>query len=275
MSPARQQLPLPFPHQPVYDPRDVLPGACNEAALAWLERTADWPDRRLAIWGGEGCGKTHLLRAWAARTGAVLLDGRGLATPDALPDSGAVAIDDAEIRPSDGEPDGKPDRPAAETTLLHVLNTARDRGLFLLLSGRRAPARWTVALPDLSSRLRAITAVEILPPDDGFLRLLFGVLLADRQLVVPDPVREWLLRRLPRSPAALRDAVARLDRLSLADGRRVTRALASRLLPAPASASEGTEEESAVDLPLSGESWEDRGDPAADGVAPSTTTGLV
>ena len=54
--------------------------------------------------------------------------------------------------------------------------------------------------------------------------------LAERQLAVPQTVQEWLLLRLPRSPAALREAVARLDRTSLASGSAITRSLAARVL---------------------------------------------
>ena len=137
-----------------------------------------------------------------------------------------------------------------------MLNTARDQGLTLLLTARLAPARWTVALPDLASRLRAMTAVEIGPPDEALLQVLFDRLLSDRQLIVPEPVKAWLLRRLPRLPAALRAAAARLDRLSLADGKPVTRAMASRLLP-------------------DGESWEDREISVTQGASPTKTIGFL
>ena len=93
----RQQLALPFPYEPLYDPRDFIAAPSNEAALAWLDRVQDWPERRLTVWGEAGCGKTHLLRNWAARVGAELLDGRALHSPDALPRHGAVAIDDADL----------------------------------------------------------------------------------------------------------------------------------------------------------------------------------
>ncbi|MBS0642936.1 MAG: chromosomal replication initiator DnaA [Acetobacteraceae bacterium] len=239
----REQLPLPFPHEPLYAPHDFFPADCNHAALAWLDRMQDWPDRRLLVWGEEGCGKTHLLRVWAARTGAAWLDGRILRTPEDLPPSGAAALDDADLV-------------TPETTLLHVLNTARDRGLSLLLTARQPPARWPVALPDLASRLRAMATVEIAPPDDAFLSMLFAMLLADRQLQVPPAVQDWLLRRLPRTPAALREAAAKLDRLSLAGGRRVTRALASRLLPAS-------------------DSWEDREVSVTRGASSSKPIGLL
>lgn len=212
--PRDQQLPLPFPHAPGYDARDFVAAASNQAALAWLD--ADWPDRRLALWGAAGCGKTHLLRIWAKRSGASVLTGDTLRDLDDIPHSGGLALDDADA--------------TSEPLLLQALNTARDRGLRVLLAARTPPSRWPVQLPDLSSRLRALTAAEIAPPDDALLGTLLVRLLADRQLNVPPTVQTWLLTRLPRSPAALRDAVLQLDRVSLALGKPVSRALAAQAL---------------------------------------------
>jgi hypothetical protein len=48
--------------------------------------------------------------------------------------------------------------------------------------------------------------------------------------VLGEALQEWLLARLPRHPAALREAAARLDRQALAAGGRVTRAMAAALL---------------------------------------------
>jgi chromosomal replication initiation ATPase DnaA len=87
-----------------------------------------------------------------------------------------------------------------------------------------------VALPDLASRLRGIASVEIRVPDDSLLRSLLARLLADRQLAVPEAVQDWLCRRLPRTPAAMREAAARLDRAALIAGRRVTRAIAAEVI---------------------------------------------
>ena len=211
------QLPLPFPHQPSYSPADFLGAASNEAALDWLERTGEWPDGRLALWGEAGCGKTHLLRIWAGLRGAVLLNGpdlRGL--PDLPPPPGA-ALDNG-------------DALADEAALLHLLNAAREAGVPVLLAARTPPARWQVRLPDLASRLRAITAVEIAPAEDSLLRALLLRLLSDRQLGVGPAIQDWLLLRLPRSAAALREAAARLDRAAMASGGKVTRAIAAAVL---------------------------------------------
>lgn len=215
MSFERLQLLLPFAYAPCYDARDFVPAVSNQKALAWLD--VAWPDRRLALWGPAGCGKSHLLHIWARQTGALLLTGQALQNLDDLPESGALALDDA-------------DTVSPEPLLLHFLNTARDRQLHILLSGRTAPARWPVRLPDLSSRLRAITVAEIRAPGDDLLAALLMRLLSDRQLSVTLPVQEWLLARLPRSPAALRQAVAQLDRFSLASGKAITRSLAAKVL---------------------------------------------
>jgi chromosomal replication initiation ATPase DnaA len=211
---AIRQLALPFIHEAPFDPADFLVGPSNEAALAWLD--AAWPGNRLAVWGTPGCGKTHLLHVWAARGGCTLLQGPMLRGLVELPPQGGLAVDDADL--------------ATERPLLHLLNAAAEAGLPVLLAARTAPARWSTRLADLASRLRAITAVELDIPDEAMSRTLFASLLAARQLVVPEPVQDWLLLRLPRDPAALREAAARLDHLALAAGRRITQTIAAQIL---------------------------------------------
>lgn len=210
------QLPLPFPFQPSYAADDFLQAGSNEPALSWLGRVSEWPGGRLALWGQPGCGKTHLLHVWTARAHGVLQSGTGLADIPELPPHGGLAIDDADHAP--------------EEPLLHLLNATLEARLPVLLAARRPPARWPVRLPDLASRLRAITAVEIGPPEDSLLDALLLRLAADRQLDLAPALQGWLRRRLPRSPGALREAVARLDRAALATGGKVSRALAAEAL---------------------------------------------
>jgi chromosomal replication initiation ATPase DnaA len=214
--PAQDQLPLPFPRAPKQQAAEFVRAPSNDAALTWLDRIDDWPQRRLAIWGDPGTGKTHLLRSWAAATGAQYVTGSTLPSLDELPDlptTCGLAIDDAEAM-------------ADETTLLHLLNAAAEARLPLLMSARTAPARWPVRLGDLASRLRAMTAVQILPPDDMLLRLLLARVLAERQLRVPEATQTWLLAHLPRTQAALLDAVNRLDHAALGRPGGITRPLA-------------------------------------------------
>lgn len=209
------QLPLAFPHEPSLTAADFLPHPGARLALEFLGATLSWPAGRLALWGGAGVGKTHLLHIWAREEGASIVDGPSLREP--FWPEGAVAVDDC-------------DRPGSEEALLHVLNAAAEGGRPVLLAGSRPPARTPFRLPDLASRLRATMSVEIGPVDDEFRASLFARLLAERQLPVPPTLQAWMLTRLPRSQAALSEAVQQLDYAALAAKSGVTRALAAAAL---------------------------------------------
>ncbi|MGH7103463.1 MAG: chromosomal replication initiator DnaA [Acetobacteraceae bacterium] len=211
------QLALPFTETEEYSEADFLDDPANREAQAWLARPLDWPGGRLCLWGESGVGKSHLLHLWARHTGALIQRGRTLSEAIAPP-LGAIALDDADLAPED--------------RLLHLLNSAREAGLSLLMAAPAAPARWPVSLPDLASRLAATAAVSVGPPADALREVLFARLLSARQLVLAPPLIAWLLTRLPRHPAALAEAAARLDRAGLAAGRPLSRQLAaSALLP--------------------------------------------
>jgi chromosomal replication initiation ATPase DnaA len=212
-----RQLAFPFPQAQTYDASAFMQDEANTEALAWIGRPQAWPDGRLAVFGEPGCGKTHLLHLFAARAGAVLRPGATLHGSALVPPDAPLAIDDADTVPE------------AEA-LLHVLNASAEAGVPVLLSGRLPPSRWDFALPDLVSRLRAVTSVALHPPGDALLRPLLARLLAERQLVVPEAVQAFMLARLPRHGAALREAARRLDAASLASGGRVTRAMAGDVL---------------------------------------------
>ena len=215
--PSARQLALPFAYVPRFRVEDFIPAPSNAEARAWLGRTADWPGRRLALYGEAGCGKTHLLQLWAERHGALLLDGPSLRRLPELGGSTAIALDDADTAPD-------------EVMLLHLINLAGETGRPLLLAGRTPPARWPSPLPDLASRLRATTAVGLRTAEDPLLRALLMRLLSERQLILGETLQDWLLARLPRHPAALREIVARLDRAAMAAGGRVTRTMAAGLV---------------------------------------------
>jgi chromosomal replication initiation ATPase DnaA len=211
-----RQLPLPFDETPSYNPEDFLAAPCNALARDWLARPDAWTNGRMVLWGDPGCGKSLMLHLWAQKMNAVIYQGSGLSGLPVAPIT-AIAVDDADIVPE-------------ETALLHLLNAAAEAGQPVLLTAGLPPSRQNHALPDLGSRLRASLAVEISPPDDALLGALLLRLAAARQLRLNQFMVNFLLQRLPRTPAVLREAVARLDRAALASGGRVTRQLAGRTL---------------------------------------------
>lgn len=211
-STAPAQLVLRFPNVAGYAAHELLPNAAQDEAQTWLARAGSWPLGRLAIWGAEESGKTHLAHVWAESVGGVVLPAPSESWPGR-----PIALDSI---------DSVPDEPA----LLYLLNAAAEARQPMLLLSRLPPGRLPVRLPDLASRLRATNAVQIGAADDAFLALLLARSLAERQLRLPAGLQSWLLTRLPRTPAALRDAVARLDAAGLQAGRTITRPLAAEVL---------------------------------------------
>ncbi len=207
-----RQLALPFaPHRSLAA-ADLLRDSSNAAALAWLAAPAGWPLGRLALFGPEGVGKTHMLHVTAAAQGWMVLSGAELRGLPPQPSTG-LALDDADMVPD-------------QLAFLHLVNLCAEARLPLLMAGRSPPSRWPLTLADLTSRLRATTAVEISPPSDALLQALLQKHFADRQLRTSPAFVAWLLARLPREAQAVAEAAARLDRASLADGGRITRPLA-------------------------------------------------
>jgi len=211
-----RQMSLPFAMADGYAATDFCPAPSNALAREWLARPEGWTNGRLILWGAAGCGKTHLLHVWAATQNAVLLDGAALRGLPARLEN-PVALDD-----SDAVPDPR--------AFLHLLNMAAEAAQPVLLAARLPPARQMQKLADLGSRLRASLAVEIGPAEDDLLDMMLTRLAAERQLTLSPSVRNFLLTHLPRTPAALREALARLDRAALDSGKKITRALAVDLL---------------------------------------------
>jgi len=72
--------------------------------------------------------------------------------------------------------------------------------------------------------------VEIGQPDEALLGQILVKLFADRQLMVDDRLVAYIVSRMERSLEAAQTIVERLDRLALARGGRITRALAAEVL---------------------------------------------
>lgn len=223
------QLVLDLEYRPALGREDFLVAPANELAVAWIDRWPDWPGFALAIVGPPGSGKSHLLQVWRAMSGAVEIDPARLevgAIAELLGPAEGVALDglDAVL---EGDPGRAPERAEA---LLHLYNLLAERGGHLLLTGRRPPARWPVALADLRSRLATVQTVELGAPDDALIEALLVKLFADRQLAVGPEVVRFLLARMERSFAAARRLVAALDRAALESRRGITVPLARQVL---------------------------------------------
>jgi len=195
------QISLPFEWPGQGADEDFLVSEANRIAVRHLEGWRDWPLAISVLTGPPLSGRSTLGRRFAAM-------------------SGGAVIDDAEGQD--------------EHMLFHAWNEAQTAQRPLLMIGRTPPSQWTVALPDLRSRLAAVPHVALAEPDEPLARALFERSLARMGANFAPDLAEWLLRRIERSYAAIAQAAQLLNEASLSSGRKISVAMAKEALHAAA-----------------------------------------
>ena len=230
-----RQLPLAFGPAPDCTFQSFLPGA-NEAALQHL-RTLGASAAPVYLWGPGGSGKTHLLRALAARVqaagGVVGSFEAGAALPWPLGAGwGLVIVDRCD------ELSGEAQRAA-----FALFEDAAAEGVPFAAAGRLPP----VDLPlrdDLRTRLGWGHVFALAPLSEAETRAALRREADRRGIFLADEVMGYLLTRFPRDLTTLMQVIERLDGFSLAKARHVTvpllrLMLAEEVLAADSLAEEG------------------------------------
>ncbi|KIC35271.1 HdaA/DnaA family protein [Leisingera sp. ANG-M7] len=217
-----QQLSFDLPAKPALGREDFFVAPSNAMAVALLDPQFAWPSGKLVLTGPKGAGKTHLAHVWASQTGARILSAASL-SEQLVPElaQGPVVVEDVPQIADDQE---------QQNALFHLHNLVLAQGHSLVMTGRGAPNLWGLTLPDLQSRVQAATHAELQPPDDQLLAVVLAKLFNDRQITPKPDVIPYLVAHMDRSFAAAAQIVRRLDQLSLAEKRSLTRPLAVRAL---------------------------------------------
>ncbi len=213
-----QQLLLDLPHRTALARDDFLVTQANAAAVALIDQWPQWPTHGAVLVGPEGSGKSHLAQVWCTKSNAKMIEAQDLASNALQLGTQALCIENLQA--------GKFD----ENTLFHALNLARQEQGSILITARDWPQYDLIKLPDLSSRLRALPVVNILPPDDQLLRGVLVKLFGDRQINVDESLISYLILRMPRSLAAARQLVDVIDTQALVEKAEVTRPFVAHVL---------------------------------------------
>ncbi len=213
-----EQLPLALTHDAATGRDDLLVAPQLSAAVSIIDAWPAWRAPVVILTGPAGSGKSHLADIWRDKAAASVIHPKVGGEAAAIAAKGPVLFEDADRAGFD------------ENELFHVINSVRENGHTLLMTARLWPMSWPVTLPDLRSRLKAATVVDIGEPDEELLGQVIIKLFADRQLHIDDRLVAYIVARMERSMEAAQGVVDRLDRLALARGTRITRALAAEVL---------------------------------------------
>lgn len=210
---AQMQLRLPLKQETSRRASTLTVSGSNAVAATALE---DWPSEPgsiMALYGPQGCGKSHMAAAWVERVGAIALNGEEASWCDLSQLEGRPVL----LEEADG---------ADDETLFHLINLTQATGGALLMVSRDPPAAWMTRLPDLRSRLNAIRTIAVEVPDDAVLAAMLKNAFAARNIVPGEGVIDYLVRRIDRSAQSAEIIVDRLDIYH----RPVTRVLARQVL---------------------------------------------
>lgn len=193
------------------------------------------PGRAVYLWGPEGCGRSHLLRAGARQVAdAVVFDPAApaaamQAAAAATPGPGLIAVDDLHRM-------DEHQLAAVFALYNHWRESAATRhACILLVTGDRAPLQMPLR-EDLRTRLGwdLVFRLELLSDDDK--RAALHAHAASRALDVAPDIFDWLLTRHSRDMRQLISVLDALDRYSLATKRPATLPLLKTMLAARAPA---------------------------------------
>jgi hypothetical protein len=192
---SQSALPLQWP---VADrDEDFLISDANRHAFDHFRRWTTWPVAATLLTGPAKSGRSLLGGIFVRKTGGRL-------------------IDDAEQQD--------------EESIFHAWNEAQQRRKPLLIIADAPPPSWTIALPDLASRLAATPQVSIGAPDDALIRQLVVKLLGNRGIAAPTELADFVVPRIERSYGAVQGVVDAIDRALLSNHRRATVPMAKRAL---------------------------------------------
>ena len=191
------QIALPLDWPVADSDEDFLVSDSNRDAFDHFKRWSLWPVMATLLTGPRKSGRSLLGRIIVMKTGGRLFD-----------------------RAEDHD----------EEAIFHAWNEAQEKRRPLLIIADAPPPAWEVKLPDLRSRLSATPHVHIEDPDDALFRDLIVKLLADRGVLVPPELADYLVPRVERTYVSIQQIVEIVDRTTLSHHRRVTIPMVKRAL---------------------------------------------
>jgi chromosomal replication initiation ATPase DnaA len=185
--PDQIALPLDWP-QAADDDRFLVSDA-NSAAFEHFRTWAMWPVKATLLTGPRRSGRTLLARAFCARVGGQLID-----------------------RADQHD----------EEALFHAWNAAQESKRPLVMVVDEVPPAWSIALPDLRTRIAVTPIARIAEPDDALFKGVLRLLFADRGLHIANEPLRFIADRAARSYYNAERTVEAIDRFAIADRARLT-----------------------------------------------------
>lgn len=216
--PLSAQLPFDFVLHDEFTFTNFTVSAKNQELLTDLQ-SIDTADTFYFIWGVEGSGKSHLLQASCAQhTNSAYLPLKvfieeGEQVLNGLDQLDLLCIDDIHLVLA---------IPSWEEKLFALFNACQTNAARLIVSSAIQPLELNYALPDLQSRFSSGVSYQLHELDEQEKLSVLKSRAALQGIPLKDDVLNFIYLRSERSMSKLFAVLGQLDKLSLAEKRKIT-----------------------------------------------------
>lgn len=216
--PLSNQLPFDFILYNEFTFDNFVVAEQNQELITLLQ-SSHLPEKFYFVWGGAGSGKSHLLQASCAKhlNSAYLplqvFMEEGDSVLDGLEHLDLICIDDVHLVLSIS---------AWEEKLFALFNACQVNATSMLVSSALAPLELKFALPDLQSRYSSGVTYQLHELDDNGKISALKKRAGAAGIPLEDEVLNFIYLRSERSMSKLFAVLEKLDKLSLAQKRKIT-----------------------------------------------------
>ena len=213
------QLVFKFPFSTTYFEKDFHVSSNNFEAYRLLENWPNWPDKKINVFGPNGCGKTHLANILNKKINSLLVRADELKenTLNDLEQKDCLIIEDYQNN-------------IDEKFFYTILNLINQTNQYVVINSVKPINKFDIKLIDLKSRLNNFINLGIKLPTDDLLRVIITKSFSDKQIRINVKNLEYILKNIDRSYEKVFKFIKDVDILSLSTGKSININLIKKVL---------------------------------------------
>ena len=213
------QLVFKFPFKTTYFEKDFFVSTNNFEAYKLIESYPKWPEKRINIFGPNGCGKTHLINILSKKLKLLPIDAKKF---DEKINNLVEKFDCIVIENYKGN--------INENLFYSFINQVFQNDKILLINSLIKIKNYKINLIDLKSRLDSFLEIQINLPTDDLIRVIISKTFSDKQVDISNKNLEFIVKNIERSYDKILKFTKDIDNISLSTGKSININLIKKVL---------------------------------------------
>ena len=213
------QLVFKFPFKTTYFEKDFFVSTNNFEAYKLIESYPKWPEKRINIFGPNGCGKTHLINILSKKLKLLPIDAKKF---DEKINNLVEKFDCIVIENYRGN--------INENLFYSFINQVLQNDKILIINSLIKIKNYKIDLIDLKSRLDSFLEIQINLPTDDLIRVIISKTFSDKQIDLSNKNLEFIVKNIERSYDKILKFTKDIDNISLSTGKSININLIKKVL---------------------------------------------